>query len=87
MNQTEVQKACHVCGDDVTHKSRHKNRHGQYVCSKCMGLKKRSSEHHGWKCLGMSPKLLAGYIGTVVVGCWFFYRCLGMAVNMLTESP
>jgi len=84
MSQIEFRKACYVCGEDVTHKSRHKNRRGQYVCPKCVEAKKRSPRHSLSKRLGVSPNLLILYIALAVVGGGLFYLCLYAAIELMT---
>jgi hypothetical protein len=83
MCQTGVQKACYVCGEDVTHKSRHKNRRNQYVCPKCVEAKKRSSRTHVSQRLGVPSNLLFLYLTMALVGCWLFYKCLGVVVEAM----
>lgn len=84
MSQTEVRKACYMCGADVTHKSRHKNRRDQYVCPKCVEAKKRSPRNRVSDRLGVPPSQLMGYLALALVGCWLFYRCLGVAIDVMT---
>lgn len=84
MSQTEVRKVCYLCGADVAHTNRHKNRHGQYVCMKCVESKKRSPRNRVSERLGVSPRFLFLYVALALVGCWLFYRCLDMTIELMT---
>ena len=41
MDEAEVKKICRLCGEDLRHKKRRKNRDGTYLCPNCIRAENR----------------------------------------------
>jgi hypothetical protein len=73
----ESKKTCYVCGADVTHAERHKNREGKYRCSKRLEAKKQ--ELSGRRFFGVTKEKLRLIIFCAVLAVaasWVFLRLL-----------
>jgi hypothetical protein len=75
----DAKKTCHVCGADVTHADRHKNRQGQYRCDKCMDAKKRRLSKGGLRTLTRKKlPLIALCALAALAASWIFLHLLAI---------
>jgi predicted RNA-binding Zn-ribbon protein involved in translation (DUF1610 family) len=81
MDPVEVKKTCHSCGADVTHKNRHKDRHGDYLCPKCLETRKHSSRHRSRNLLLATCLRFFLYVLLAALAAWGFYRVLDMVAG------
>jgi hypothetical protein len=80
MVREQNQKVCRACGTDVTHRFRHKDRQGEYLCGECLDAKKRPSRR---QFLGLTgQKLPRGAVVAVLAAAaaWVFWKLL-VAMN------
>ncbi len=81
MDLTKVKKTCYACGADVTHKSRHKNGQGDYLCRVCLDAKRTSSRHRTrGRVLARSGRIFL-YVLLAAAGAWLFYHVLDVLVT------
>jgi hypothetical protein len=84
MDQIKVKKTCHVCGADVTHAVRHKNRLGEYLCAKCLEVRKQSSRHRSRERLLTKYGRFVLYVLLAGVAGWIFFELLDVICTFST---
>ena len=72
----EGKKTCHSCGADVTHATRHKNRHGEYLCSKCLETRDQAREHKARQHVRRTCRRAFLYAILAVAAGWIFLKVL-----------
>jgi len=81
----EVKKTCHSCGADVTHTIRHKNRNGEYVCSKCLEARRQSSQQQDRQYVRTRFRRIFLCAFLAAAAGWIFFKLLGV-MDQLSDS-
>jgi hypothetical protein len=83
----EVKKTCHSCGADVTHAARHKNRHGEYLCSKCLKARRQSSRERSHERRRTKVLHIVFWVVIAVVASVVFFEFLRVVHDMSDLNP